>query len=237
MTFKKKYFQIVKIIICLLLANSAMAQQRPDSVFRQTQRIDSIGKIAKDSVKKTLDTNKITFKKFVKVVFTDEISPKKRPAMKATYRSMILAGWGQITNKEYWVLPIVYGAAGVGVYVQSVNIHNYRAFKNALTEIVVNKQKATVNYKGWFSAGGTIEYSPTTEDISRVTPIVNTYRRYRDLAYFSFVLGWALQIVQANVSAHLRGFDTSDNISLKINPQFNTGVGNANLGLRISMDF
>lgn len=217
------------LIIFFLLSNVTFAQ-KSDSLTKRNVNLDSLSKVVKDSVKKVLDTNKVTFSKFVKVVFTNQPSPQRRPALKSTYRSLVLPGWGQATNREYWIIPIIYGGAGVAVWTFSTNQKYYKAFQGVLQQIVDKETPSPVVYKGQ-----TFEY--TTSDAQRVTPIVKGFRRNRDLTALGFVVGWALQAVQANVSAHLKSFDMSENISVKFSPDVQAGFGNASAGLKMNISF
>lgn len=229
-TFHSKHSSMLRFILIFFLISNISFAQRPDSLYKRSYNIDSIGKVVKDSVKKVLDTNKVTFSKFMKVVFMNQPSPQKRPALKSTYRSLVLPGWGQATNREYWIIPIIYGGAGVAVWTFTTNQKYYKAFQGVLQQIVDKETPSPVVYKGQ-----TFEY--TISDAERVTPIVKGFRRNRDFTVLGFFLGWTLQAVQANVSAHLKSFDMSENISVKFSPDVQAGFGNASAGLKMNISF
>lgn len=133
-------------------------------------------------------------------------SPKK-----ATIRSAILPGWGQIYNHKYWKLPIIYGALGVTASVFVYNLKTYRDLRFAYAA----KYKASV-----------APFDST--DYRLLKPIylaydANALRIYRDefrsnidYSVLVFFLFWGLNVVDATVDAHLKLFDVNPDLSLKL---------------------
>ncbi len=125
---------------------------------------------------------------------------------RATVFAMILPGAGQLYNKKYWKAAVVY--AGVGGL-----IYSYRFNKDSLATyqaILVNKIQ---------SANDTsiVDIFPllTTAGVTRNRDF---YRRNRDVTIIGFVALYALQIIDANVDAHLREFEVNEDLSLRISP-------------------
>ena len=127
----------------------------------------------------------------------DEHSPAT-----ATLRSALLPGFGQIYNEKYWKVPIVYGGLGASVYFIVRNTRRYRDYRSAL----VARAKGNPDpYRGIYNE-------------QQLTTLRETYRRWRDLSYISFIAVYVLQVVDANVDAHLYDFDVSDDLSLRLEP-------------------
>ncbi len=142
------------------------------------------------------------------VYFTDSsFSPRK-----ATIRSALLPGWGQIYNKQYWKLPFVYAAIGItaGFYIS--NRATYREFRNAyILEVVDSLPSTDPRIPAELQA-----YSVNSLKFNR-----DNFRKYSDLSIIAFFLAWGVNVIDATVTAHLKQFDVSDNLTLKINPNMN----------------
>lgn len=150
---------------------------------------------------------------------------------KATIRSAILPGWGQATNKKYWKIPIVYAALGITGYVFLDNIKTYKEVQYAYQ---VSVEKDTANYDN------VADYlKPFVPD--EVTSLDNYRREFRrniDYSVLVFLLFWGLNVVDATVDAHLRDFDVSPNLSMKIKPMLPVGsMTGISAGTGISLVF
>ncbi len=121
----------------------------------------------------------------------------------ATIRSAMLPGLGQIYNKKYWKVPVIYAGLGASGYFIVRNTRQYNEFRDAL--IARNDPDATDAYQGIYTE-------------QQLNTIKSTYRRWRDLSYISFIAVYVLQVVDANVDAHLYDFDVSDDLSLRLAP-------------------
>lgn len=234
---------MVRMLVFLLLITNISFAQKTDSIKINTAKTDSLKKILIDSSKKVVSGNKFIRAdtsgraNFLNRVFKADSAKKANPARKALIRSLIIPGWGQATNKEYWIMPIVYGAAAGGIFSFYVNNYRYKYYKGKLAEIVVGGAPEVMlnNFTGIGIKQSNQPIGPFTK--TQVEPVVNTYRRYRDLTVIVFAVGWTLQAVQANVSAHLKNFDMSDDISLKFEPSVQpTLLGNA-VGASVVLKF
>lgn len=163
-------------------------------------------------------TTKIVAEKTIdatKVIKKDTAVKKHSPKIAAT-RSAIFPGLGQIYNKKYWKLPIVYGAMGVCTYIFLDNIKTYREYRFAYNA----RYKAALPLPGrdstdFFKLKDVYKnvYSPETIRAAR-----NKFRQYVDYSVLFFILMWGLNVVDATVDAHLQSFDVSPNLSLSIEP-------------------
>ncbi|MEX0719171.1 MAG: DUF5683 domain-containing protein [Balneolaceae bacterium] len=126
---------------------------------------------------------------------------------KVLYQSLMIPGWGQITNKQVWKVPIVYGLLG-GLSYYSVTLHkNYHDHRAAF----YNLNPETPDD---LKFGPTPDYIPPTADLNSLRNNRNYYRNRRDFIYITIVLAYALNAIDAYVFAHLRSFDVSDDLSM-----------------------
>lgn len=138
----------------------------------------------------------------------DSIMKNHSPKI-AAIRSAILPGLGQIYNKKYWKLPIIYGALGVSASVFIYNLKNYKELRFA--------------YKAKFEAS---QSPPDSTNYFKIKPYllpldINALRSYRDqfrknidYSVLVFMLLWGLNVVDATVDAHLKPFDVSPDLTL-----------------------
>ena len=144
-------------------------------------------------------------------ILSDSVSRKKEERKKiyatprkASIMSAALPGLGQIYNRKYWKVPVIYAALGGFGYMFAVNNKQYKAYRQAVRQSVNNGGVATIY--------GT---SYLTSDLQSQKLY---YRKFRDFAGIGIAIVYLLNIVDANVDAHLKTFDVSDDLSFKINP-------------------
>jgi hypothetical protein len=155
-----------------------------------------------------------------RVTITD--SSKLHTPRGAAIRSAILPGWGQAYNHRYWKIPIVYGALGVTGGVFLYNIKEYNKVRFAYFALL---NADTASFK---NVAPELQPFITANAIGSLRNYRNEFRKNIDYSVLFFLLFWGLNVVDATVDAHLRGFDVSNELSLKIKPAFNTlphGVG------------
>lgn len=146
----------------------------------------------------------------------------KHRANRAATMSAILPGAGQVYNKSYWKVPILYGGIAALVYYIDFNQKYYKTFKTAYlyrSDKDTNTVDAFPNY--------------TNDDL-----LVRRdyYRRNRDLCYIVTGVVYVLNIIDAYVDAHLKDFDVSDDLSLHTRPYFNlNGRGEPVAGISLSL--
>lgn len=128
----------------------------------------------------------------------------------ATRRSAIIPGWGQIYNRDYWKLPIVYGGLAIPISLFFYNNTWYNRTRTAFDIRVSND----IGRFGEIHPDLT-NLSPTSLQFYR-----NSFRQGRDYSILWTLLVWGLNVVDATVFGHLKHFDVSDNLSLQINPNY-----------------
>ena len=140
---------------------------------------------------------------------------------RSTIMSSIIPGSGQIHNNKikpinihnrlWWKLPVIYGGLGTATYFMNFNHQEYRSIKDERLSRQTGNSR--VNY---------INYSS-----DQLRSIQNDFRRLRDFSIISFLGVYLLQIIDANVEAHLFLFDISDDLSFKFKPRTqNNGISN-----------
>ncbi len=157
---------------------------------------------------------------------------KHSPA-KAAIMSAVLPGLGQIYNRKYWKVPIVYAAVGASVYYFLKWQNKYTQWRRAYIDF--NDKDPYTNY--WQTMGIPSGYS--SDQVSQtVTRHKDQYRTWRDWSIVAVVAAYALNIIDANVDAHLMDFSLDDNISLNIQPCFlENGINSQKFGLTLQFTF
>jgi hypothetical protein len=162
----------------------------------------------------------------INVVRGDTIKtvPKHDPG-KATLRSLIIPGWGQAYNREYWKIPIVYGALGTVAGFYIYNNTWYKRTRDAF-DIRVNAS----------NTADTAKIHPRLQPLSIQSLQVyrNAFRRDRDYSALYFIITWGLNIVDATVFGHLKDFEVSGDLTLNIHPVIRS---NGNAGVSLVLGF
>ncbi len=166
-----------------------------------------------------------------------------RPSPKrALWLALVLPGAGQIYNRKYWKLPIIYGGFVGCAYAMRWNNMMYRDYSQAYLDIM-DDDPTTNSFNQFLHLGSQI----TDANKSRWQEIFrkrkDRYRRWRDMSFFVMVGVYALSVVDAYVDASLSEFDISPDLSLNITPAvFSTNptqgpFGSAAIGLQCSLNF
>ncbi|MBM55964.1 MAG: hypothetical protein CMB32_05350 [Euryarchaeota archaeon] len=128
---------------------------------------------------------------------------------KTTRWAAVLPGAGQVINKKYWKVPLVYASMGISIYMIKYNTDLMNEFKQAW---IFETDDDPLTVSELTDSNG---FLYTVSDLENGTYV---YRRNRDLSYLSLVGFYLLQIIDANVDAHLRFFDTSEDLSFSLFP-------------------
>jgi len=136
----------------------------------------------------------------------------------AAIRSALVPGWGQIYNRKYWKLPIVYGALGVTGGIFIYNLKNYRDLRFAYKARVEASPSAT-NPRP--TAADSVNYYKAKPllrdlDINALLTYRDDFRRNIDYSVLVFILFWGLNVADATVDAHLKSFDVSPDLSFHL---------------------
>ncbi len=129
---------------------------------------------------------------------------------KAALLAAIAPGAGQIYNRSWWKLPLVYGSLGAIGFFEQYSQTGYREYADAYNAIVDGKAKI-----GNPDFGSRAKLEQSLEALDRG---ITFYRGNRDQFILYFGLAYGLQIVDALVDAHLKSFDVSDDLSLHWEP-------------------
>lgn len=220
----KRLFHCRKIILfSLILFFIIPASAQVTDTFKQgddNPRIDSINQTINDS-----DSSKTHLIKAIPEIEnkkdTSILNPKPEwvTPKKTALFSAVVPGLGQIQNKQYWKLPIVYGGLVIGAYFIIDNLNNYNNFRKVYAGRVGGDPNAFLQYP---------EYSTNIIKNAR-----DFHRRNLDMAVFITTLGYGLQIIDALVFAQLKGFDISQDISFRPKP-ISTPQGGLGIGLVMS---
>ena len=138
------------------------------------------------------------------------LSRWNRPA-KAAFFSAVVPGLGQAYNKAYWKLPIVYATGGVLAYFWIENHTNYKDFEEAL----IIRQNGGVDKFVNNELFGVHRPNNGLDNLRRGRDV---YRRYRDLTILLSIGAYGLQVAEAYVHAHMKEFDISDELAIKVQP-------------------
>ncbi|MBD0332007.1 MAG: hypothetical protein ICV66_05070 [Chitinophagaceae bacterium] len=180
--------------------------------------IKTVAQVILDSSGKKIETATIKDKKVDSVLKLH--SPKT-----AAIRSAILPGLGQAYNKKYWKIPIVYAALGTAAGFFVYNLNWYKRFRYAYKALYNHD---TANYQNVYP-----RLQPFIEfnDLSSLRYNRDEFRRNVDYSVLFFLLLWGLNVVDATVDAHLKSFDVSPDLSLKIRAGYNELAHNNGVGL------
>ena len=141
-----------------------------------------------------------------------------RPETKrAMWLSIVLPGAGQIYNRKYWKLPIIYGGFVGCAYAMRWNNQMYHDYSQAYMDLMDDDPK-TESYNQFMHLGAKITDANITRYQELFRKRKDRYRRWRDLSFFVMVGVYALSVVDAYVDASLSEFDISDDLSLEVSP-------------------
>ncbi|MBA3679613.1 MAG: hypothetical protein H0W73_00265 [Bacteroidetes bacterium] len=125
-------------------------------------------------------------------------------ARKASILSAIVPGLGQAYNRKFWKIPIIYAGLGGFGYMFLNNNKQYNTFRSNVR--AYNDDDST-------TLPPMPEYSSDQSQTLKLQ-----YRKYRDFAVIGFSIVYIINIIDANVDAHLKTFDVSDDLSLHVDP-------------------
>ena len=157
--------------------------------------------------------------------------------------ALVLPGAGQMYNRKYWKLPIIYGGFVGCAYAMSWNNQMYHDYSQAYLDIM-DDDPNTQSYNQFLHLGAQIDAS----NIERYKEIFrkrkDRYRRWRDMSMFVMIGVYAFSVIDAYVDASLSEFDISDDLSLRVEPtvinnnqRTRNPLRSSTLGLQCSLTF
>jgi hypothetical protein len=119
--------------------------------------------------------------------------------------SALVPGFGQLYNRQYWKMPIVYAAMGTTIYMAVKRNKEYQRYRKAYIARIADGQNSKDEFQGVLS-----------------TPAIKQYqdeaKQNMDMMIIFTVIGYAGQIMEAISGAHLRNFDISKDLSMQVSP-------------------
>lgn len=202
----------------------------PCLIFSQQTAKDSIATQKADSLSTELKGKGIVVEE---VTYQKQINPLA--PSKAAFLSAILPGLGQIYNKRYWKAPIVWAAIGTGTYVYSFNNTEYSRYRDAF-----KRRKAGFFDDEFYDINnsGIVINNPDVSD-EALEDAQNRFQEQRDLALLVTILLYTLNVVDANVDAHLKQFNVDDRLSMDFKPflDYNQITAQPNYGMALVIKF
>lgn len=177
--FTKQVFLSLLILFC---ANTSFAQSDTTDVM--------------------LDVERGTVEGEVQTIATEAINQLHSPK-RATIMSAMLPGLGQVYNKKYWKVPILYGGFAVAGWYLNDNNKQINLYKDAF-KAENDGDPGTDNGTGFTS--------------NQLEELISQYKTWRDLSYIAIAAIYVLNIIDANVDAHLFYFDVGEDLTLNIQP-------------------
>ena len=266
MRVTKRYGILVLFLALVLILpwQDAVAMVQPKDTVVQVLPLDTVGAVlpldsATVPLPRSLGKRNAAFRDSAAVVYADSLQNNvmdslqrtvgdtlnlnrfnewKPDPIRAMWLGMVFPGGGQIYNRKFWKLPIVYGGFVGCLYAYNWNGQMYKDYRQAYLDIM-DSDPNTDSYKDFFRPG--YDYEANKDYLKSVfKKRKDRYRRWRDLSIFSFIGVYALSVVDAYVDAQLAHFDISEDIHLSIEPQIiNDNQLNINgyYGLNCSITF
>ncbi len=211
----------ITLLICILFSiHSCFSQDEQETTA--TAETDSISPtLAEQGI---IIQDSVLFKKSKKEF--NPLAPSK-----AAFYSAILPGMGQIYNKRYWKAPIAWGLIGGSIYMYTWNNDNYKSFRTAF-----KRRQAGFTDDEYYDLNNGIVPSLDVDDLEYQQ---ERFQSDRDLWLVVAIGMYALNIVDANVDAHLKQFNIDDDLSIDFEPYFdlNQVTNSPNYGMAVIIKF
>ncbi len=201
----------------VLLPFHAEAQQEDLAVMDSIAKGDAKALLG-DSLNVVEDSTSLVVKKKPrKMKEKRDWSTWKPNPQRALWLALVLPGAGQIYNRKFWKLPIIYGGFLGCIYALTWNNMMYKDYSQAYLDIM-DDDPGTASYNKFLHLGNTI----TQDNEERYKEIFKSrkdkYRRWRDMSFFVMLGVYAISVIDAYVDAELSVFDISNDLSLTIEP-------------------
>ena len=182
-----------------------------------------------DSILTALDSIAVADSKALTADDTISVVQQKQPRQKrdwntwkpnpqrALWLALVIPGAGQIYNRKYWKLPLIYGGFMGCIYALSWNNMMYKDYSQAYLDIM-DDDPGTASYNKFLHLGVQIDQSNEDRYKKLFKNRKDKYRRWRDLSFFAMLGVYALSVIDAYVDAELSEFDISKDLSLRVTP-------------------
>lgn len=159
---------------------------------------------------------------------------------KATWLALVIPGGGQIYNRKFWKLPIIYGGFAGCAYALTWNNKMYKDYMQAYKDAALGNWDANSIHD--LLPPGYLDRTPKTQITETLRKRKDTYRRYRDLSIFAFIGVYLISVIDAYVDAELSNFDITPDLSMRVEPavinsQYSIGSSNKSVGVQCSFRF
>ncbi len=227
--------------LLLLTATMTAAQAQTDSISKALEPMDSIAQVDMKTLEPEKTTSVVVDSNRVKKPKRDWNTWRPNPK-RALWLALVLPGAGQIYNRKYWKLPIIYGGFMGCIYALTWNNMMYKDYSQAYLDIMDN-DPGTASYNKFLHLGVEINDQNMERYKSLFKSRKDKYRRWRDLSFFVMLGVYAISVIDAYVDAELSEFDISKDLSLKVSPAVipNHSGGNPlqaqSLGVNCSLNF
>ena len=230
------------LMVCMIQIVSILnlsAQSQAPLVVKQAKTVDSVAVVKADTLAQPLlgDSLQVALAEADSVLLGDtlKVKPKRdwstwRPSpQRALWLALVIPGGGQIYNRKYWKLPIVYGGFVGCLYAYNWNSQMYSDYRQAYLDIM-DSDPNTDSYKDFFRPG--YDFEKNKEYLTEVfKKRKDRYRRWRDLSIFAFVGVYVLSVIDAYVDAQLASFDISEDLNITVEPEImNNNIGRMDKG-------
>lgn len=177
-------------------------------------QIDSIPK--KEGMNMKIETTESLKEKDFGLDLYDPLGPAK-----AAFYSAIIPGLGQAYNRKYWKIPLVYAAIGTTTYFYIDNNNKYNTYRDAFKERLTGQED---------------EFLGVLTD-QNLIDAQKLFRKNRDLSLLFVIGAYILNVVDANVDAHLQQFNVSEKLSLQPQAEQDFLTGSLSYGLSLNFKF
>ena len=228
--------------ILILLFGINVNGQVQDTVFVENDTLSLVKQA--EGVLMQSDSVKLQEEKIILTEKQLNSKPAFKPSpKKAVIYSAIFPGMGQIYNRKYWKLPLIYGGIVALSYGISWNGQYYSDYKNAYSAIAVENPRS--NFNNWKDMANlpngtdpaTIPDNYIESYKSQFKRKKDFYRRNRDLCIIGVVAVYAVSMIDAYVDAQLFDFDISPDLSMKVSPTVMQSSVNPNKSFGLQCNF
>jgi len=216
--------------------DSLILQSVSDSIMADQNSVVRIDTNLITGVNGTDDEARLTVRQKDSIIVAgyEVKQPDFTPVPRRATLLALIPGGGQIYNRKYWKLPIVYGGFVGCVYALTWNGQMYSDYKQAYLDIMDDDDN-TSSYEDFLPPN--FDYSANLDWLESVLKNrKDKYRRYRDMSIFAFAGVYLVSIIDAYVDAELSHFDISDDLSMKVSPGL-LDTRMCSLGVNLTFDF